>query len=84
MNICYFTTEKKKEILPWKSGPIDALNFPQRTVESLMSGLDEFKLHAKALDVGCAVGASTFVLGKYFDEVLELIIHRVLLMQQRN
>ena len=61
---------RKEEIFPWEKGPIDALNFPVRTVESLITNLDKFKLYAKALDVGCAVGASTFVLGKYFDEVL--------------
>ena len=61
---------KKEEVFPWEKGPIDALNFPQRTVDSLMTGLDEFQSQAKALDVGCAVGASTFVLGEYFGEVL--------------
>jgi putative 4-mercaptohistidine N1-methyltranferase len=29
-----------------------------------------FEQNSKALDVGCAVGASSFVLGKYFGEVL--------------
>ncbi len=61
---------KKEEILPWKNGPVDALGFPKRTVESLAKGLDQFNPDTKALDIGCAVGASTFVLGKYFGEVL--------------
>ena len=61
---------KKEEVLPWKEGPEYALDFPRRTVESLAKDLDTINSHAKALDVGCAVGASTFVLGKYFGEVL--------------
>ena len=35
-----------------------------------MVGSDEFEPDSKALDIGCAVGASTFVLGKYFGKVL--------------
>ena len=61
---------KKEEVLPWKEGPEYALGFPQRTVESLAKDLDKINSQAKALDIGCAVGASTFVLGKYFGEVL--------------
>lgn len=61
---------KRKEILPWEQGPFEALDFPRRTVESLMAGINEFNPHARALDIGCAVGGSTFVLGKYFGEVL--------------
>ena len=61
---------KKEEVLPWKEGPEYALDFPRRTVESLAKDLDTINSHAKALDVGCAVGASTFVLGKYYGEVL--------------
>jgi 2-polyprenyl-3-methyl-5-hydroxy-6-metoxy-1,4-benzoquinol methylase len=29
-----------------------------------------FNADSRALDVGCAVGASSFVLGKYFGDVL--------------
>ena len=61
---------RKEEILPWKEGPEYALGFPQRTVESLAKDLEGFHSEAKALDIGCAVGASTFVLGKYFGKVL--------------
>ena len=61
---------REEEILPWSNGPVEALNFCSRTVESLMSGSDEFEPNSKALDIGCAVGASSFVLGKYFGKVL--------------
>ena len=60
---------KKEEVLPWPNGPVEALGFTKRTVESL---IDEksFNANSRALDVGCAVGASSFVLGKYFGDVL--------------
>lgn len=60
---------KNEEVLPWSNGPVEALNFTKRTVDSL---IDEksFNADSRALDVGCAVGASSFVLGKYFGEVL--------------
>ena len=60
---------RNDEILPWANGPVDALGFTSRTVESLMKK-QSFEQSSKALDVGCAVGASSFVLGKYFGEVL--------------
>jgi len=60
---------KNEEVLPWSNGPVEALNFTKRTVDSL---IDEksFNADSRALDVGCAVGASSFVLGKYFGDVL--------------
>lgn len=60
---------KDEEVLPWPNGPTDALGFTHRTVESLMDSLP-FDKDSKALDVGCAVGSSSFVLGKYFGKVL--------------
>jgi len=48
---------KSEEVLPWSNGPVEALNFTKRTVDSL---IDEksFNADSRALDVGCAVGAS--------------------------
>ena len=60
---------KEDEVLPWSEGPVEALGFTSRTVEALIEDKD-FNADSKALDVGCAVGASTFVLGKYFGDVL--------------
>ena len=60
---------RDEEILPWANGPVNALGFTNRTVESLMEK-QSFEQNSKALDVGCAVGASSFVLGRYFGEVL--------------
>ena len=60
---------KEDEVLPWSKGPVEALGFTSRTVEALIEDKD-FNADSKALDVGCAVGASSFVLGKYFGDVL--------------
>ena len=60
---------KPDEILPWSQGPVHALEFPRRTVETLIDQVS-FRGNSKALDVGCAVGASSFVLAQYFDHVL--------------
>ena len=60
---------KDEEVLPWPNGPVEALGFTKRTVESLIDEIS-FNADSRALDVGCAVGASSFVLGKYFGDVL--------------
>ena len=60
---------KNEEVLPWPNGPVEALNFTKRTVDSLIDEIS-FNADSRALDVGCAVGASSFVLGKYFGDVL--------------
>lgn len=57
------------EILPdgknWPTGMTDALGFPQRTVAHFSeTGV------ARGLDLGCAVGRSTFEMAKNCDEVL--------------
>lgn len=54
-----------KEILPWESGPSEALDFPVRTVSHFSEGEVE-----RSLDVGCAVGRSSFELGKTSNEVI--------------
>ncbi len=58
-----------EEVLPWRFGPQDALEFPARTVREL---LDESLLPAspRALDLGCAVGRSSFELARYAHSVV--------------
>lgn len=57
------------DVLPWKSGPREALGFAARCVRELLNptalGRD-----ARALDVGCAVGRSSFELSGYCREVI--------------
>lgn len=55
--------------MPWAFGPKEALQYPLRCVDEL---LDKSTLPAgaRALDIGCAVGASSFAMARYCDEVL--------------
>ena len=54
------------EILPWENGPVSALRFPVRTVTGLLPAGPV----ARALDIGCAVGRSSFELSKTSQEVI--------------
>jgi putative 4-mercaptohistidine N1-methyltranferase len=54
------------EILPWPQGPVAALNFPVRTVTEMTAATPI----ARALDVGCAVGRSSFELSRFCSEVI--------------
>jgi putative 4-mercaptohistidine N1-methyltranferase len=61
-----------EEILPWDFGPRDALNFPVRSVTrlldpALLASLDH---PARALDLGCAVGRSSYELAVFCPDVL--------------
>jgi len=58
------------EVMPWTFGPREALHFPVRTVTELLGsvGLSPAS-ESRALDLGCAVGRSTFELTKHFEEV---------------
>jgi putative 4-mercaptohistidine N1-methyltranferase len=53
------------EVMPWEFGPREALGFGLRTVARFSPGE-----RARALDLGCAVGRSTFELTKTNREVL--------------
>lgn len=59
----------EREILPperaWPAGMRDALGFPQRTVAHFAAGTV-----ARGLDLGCAVGRSTFEMARACDEVI--------------
>ncbi len=58
-----------EELLPWAFGPVSALHYPVRCVEDcfLLGELDE---GSRALDIGCAVGRSSFELARYCGEVI--------------
>jgi putative 4-mercaptohistidine N1-methyltranferase len=58
-------------------GPVEATGFPVRLVDELLdrSLLEELRKHRpdagmRALDIGCAVGASTFALSSDFEQVV--------------
>ena len=56
-----------QEVLPWAEGPLSALGFAVRTVTELADFSREPKT---ALDLGCAVGRSSFELAKHTTSVL--------------
>jgi len=58
-----------EEVMPWRSGPRDAVDYAVRVVSECVdsAGLPE---NARALDLGCAVGRSSFELTRHCGEVL--------------
>ncbi len=57
------------EVLPWERGPREALGFATRTVMELID-LPRTPCEAVALDLGCAVGRSSFELATFGVRVL--------------
>jgi putative 4-mercaptohistidine N1-methyltranferase len=56
-------------VLPWGFGPATALHYPTRCVSECLE-LGRLPAHARALDLGCAVGRSTFELARHCSEVI--------------
>jgi len=59
---------KPNDHLPHQAGPRSALNFPGRS--AALCNVHASSSKKRALDIGCAVGASSFELAKYYDEVV--------------
>lgn len=57
------------DIIDHAGRPDHALRFPQRIAELLVS-MEPVHTNGRALDIGCAVGGSSFTLAKTFDEVV--------------
>ncbi|MCE9519091.1 MAG: putative 4-mercaptohistidine N1-methyltransferase [Verrucomicrobia bacterium] len=57
------------EVLPWTFGPKDALKFAQRSVNELLDPAI-IPQQARALDLGCAVGRSSYELAQHCREVI--------------
>lgn len=57
------------EILPWPAGPREALGYPVRCVSQCVDGA-ALPANARALDVGCAVGRSSFELARHCADVV--------------
>jgi len=53
-----------EQLMPWGFGPKDAIGFPIRTVGHFTKGACD-----RALDLGCAVGRSSFELSKHSQHV---------------
>lgn len=57
------------DLLPFSLGPKDSLYFPIRCVTECLD-LQVLPIHAKALELGCAVGRSSFELTRFCEKVL--------------
>ena len=55
--------------MPWEFGPKEALFFPKRCIQEGVD-LDRIPTASRGLDIGCAVGRSSFELAQYCDEVI--------------
>jgi putative 4-mercaptohistidine N1-methyltranferase len=62
----YGTTD---EVLPWPDGPRSALDYPVRCVSECLD-FSRLPVRARGLDLGCAVGWSTFELARHCTEVV--------------
>lgn len=60
-----------EDLLPFSFGPTDSLHFPERCVTACVNRKAISK-NAKALDLGCAVGRSSFELAKHFEKVVAI------------
>jgi 5-histidylcysteine sulfoxide synthase/putative 4-mercaptohistidine N1-methyltranferase len=60
-----------KAQMPFDFGPADATEFPRRCADLVVAACQNQSLEMKrALDIGCAVGGSTFALADHFNEVI--------------
>jgi len=55
----------KEDLMPWEFGPANAIGFPARTVGHFSQANC-----TRALDLGCAVGRSSFEMSRAADEVI--------------
>jgi len=60
---------KAEEILPYDFGPAEALDYPARVVRECIQ-VSRLSSKARALDLGCAVGRSSFELARFCASVV--------------
>ena len=72
-----------EQILPWACGPRDALGFAERCVTELLDAA-ALPSHSRALDIGCAVGRSSFELARYCREVIGIDYSRAFIDAAEN
>ena len=66
---------KPAEVLPYPFGPAEALDFPARVVSACVD-FASLPAQARALDLGCAVGRSSFELARGCRDVLGIDFSR--------
>lgn len=60
-----------QDLLPYPFGPKESLHFPLRCVEDCVE-LSSIPKGARALEIGCAVGRSSFELARHFEKVVAI------------
>lgn len=60
---------RAEDLLPHAFGPTDALEYPARCVSECLD-VEALPENARALDLGCAMGRSTFELARHCGEVI--------------
>jgi putative 4-mercaptohistidine N1-methyltranferase len=63
------------EVLPWSFGPVEALRYPVRCVRDCFDP-SSVPAQSRALDLGCAVGRSSFELARFYPEVIGIDFSR--------
>jgi putative 4-mercaptohistidine N1-methyltranferase len=66
----HFHYGSAEEFLPYGFGPSSALEYPARCVSEFLVAGGSQSVGARALDLGCAVGRSSFELARQFGEVI--------------
>jgi putative 4-mercaptohistidine N1-methyltranferase len=67
----FFHFGNSSDYFPYRTGPQDALEFPVRVVQKGIKGV-ALPSHSRALDIGCAVGRSSFELTRFCHEVVAI------------
>lgn len=69
MEYLFFHYGEEQRYCPFPQAPREALGFPQRVVERALLNESSIQFQ-RALDLGCAVGRSSFELSRYFQNVI--------------
>lgn len=64
-----------EQVLPWPDGPTSALDYPVRCVSECLD-VSRLPIQARGLDLGCAVGRSTFELARHCAAVVGIDFSR--------
>lgn len=67
--LCHYGSDHDQ--LPFEFGPKNAINFPVRCITECLD-INSLPSHATALDLGCAVGRSSFELARYCENVIAI------------
>lgn len=79
----FFHYGEPREYLPYPDGPHEAAGYPWRAVQALLD-TKSLPEAARALDLGCAVGRSSFEFSRYCREVVGIDLSRSFIQAARS